>query len=249
MKPSSCEPIRTLLGPYIDAELTGADRLRVSHHLDVCAACAADVAAMTAVGEWLRTAVTEEAPARRLEGLASGVVARVRAESAVSWGAKFERAVGDSRLLWVGTGSVLGALATTLIVAFTMFFGRAPERNDSLAAVLGTFNSAGTLMVVATPGDGRPGAFLVQFGTELGSRVITEAMLSEPSEQQLVDALAEAVTRHGRIIELSDMGPSDRRNTEALLDEIGRRQTKELVRVEMQEVRLVTSTDVSAKGL
>jgi hypothetical protein len=57
------------------------------------------------------------------------------------------------------------------------------------------------------------------------------------------------MTRKGRVVELADMAPADRLKTENLLDEIIRRQNKEVVQVELQQMRLITTADVSAKGL
>ncbi len=244
MKPSPCRFVRPLLGLYVDGELSGADRLRVSRHLDKCGDCAVEVEAAVGVGDLLRSAAQADPVAVPVEGLASSVVARVRAESAVSWGAKIERAVGDSRLLWVGTGSVLGAMATMLLVAFALFFGQS-------RAMAGGFESApaGTLLAVAEQEGGRGGGIVLQFSSVNGTRVITEAMLTGPSERQLIASLAELMTRKGRVVELSEMGPEHRAETEALLDEFLRRQSKELVRVEVQQVRLLATTDVTAKGL
>ena len=244
MKRTVCQSTRPFLGSYVDGELTGAQRLRVSRHLEACAACAGEVAAMSGLGDLLREAVDREALPRGMEGLASGVVARVRAESAVSIGARFERAVGDSRLLWVGVGSLSGAAVTMFVVAVALFFGQTP----ALAGAASTLGNAGTLMAVAQSQDGR-GGILVHFDSAEGTRIITESMLAGPSGEQLVDALAGLVTRKGRVVELSEMAPADRARTEELLDELMRRQTKELVQVELQQVRLVASTDVSAKGL
>jgi hypothetical protein len=232
-----------LVDQYVDGELSGAGRLRVSRHLETCPSCAKHVEAIAGMGEMLRRAVADEPPPSRMEGLVSGVVTRVRAESAVSWAARLERAVADSRLLWVGTGSVLGATATMMLVAFALFFGQA-----------GTFAAdisipAGTLLAVAGPGDGHGDGLLVQFDSRAGTRVITEAMLSEPSEYELVEDLAKLMTRKGRLVELSDMAPGDRMKTENLLDAIIRRQTKEVVQIQLQQVRLITTADVSAKGL
>ena len=73
------------------------------------------------------------------------------------------------------------------------------------------------------------------------------------TEAQLVGALAEALTRHGRVINLYLMTPEDRRYTESLLDEINRLRFTEPLAVgaalAVHQVRLVTSTGVSAKGL
>jgi len=243
VNPQACQSVKVLLDRYVDGELSGAGRLLVSRHLDLCTSCLQHVEAIAGVGEMLRSAVAGEPPPSRMEGLASGVVARVRAESAVSWTARLERAVGDSRLLWVGTGSVLGAVATMMIVAVALFFGQ----TRALAADPSV--SAGTLLAVGQPGGWQTGGILVQFNSSEGTRVITETMLSGPSEHQLVNDLADLMTRKGRVVELADMAPADRLKTENLLDEIIRRQSKEVVQVQLQQMRLITTADVSAKGL
>lgn len=246
---SSCQSFRKLLGPFIDHELSGAAMLRVAQHLDACAQCAAEVNGLASMGDLLREAAVEDLPRSRLDAMASGVVARVRAESAVSWTARLERAAGDARLLWVGTGSLLGAMASMLIVAVALFFGRSPEPPVAARTSPG---AAGTLFVIAQPDTGVGNAFLVQVNRSesgVGRRVITEAALIDASEIQLLGLLAEAVTRQGHIVELSDMADQDRRFTEAILDNINRRQSKELVPVTLQQLRLVATVDVSAKGL
>jgi len=249
MMASSCQAIKKLLGPFIDHELSGAAMLRVSQHLVVCPRCTGEARALASMGDRLREAAGDELPRNRLDAMASGVVARVRAESALSWTARLERAAGDTRLLWVGTGSLLGAMASMLIVAAALFLGQTPAQPNSPSATLDT---AGTLFVIATPETGGASAFLVQVNrgdSGVERRVITEATLVDASEIQLLGLLAEAVTRQGHIVELSEMGDQDRRFTEALLDNINRRQSKELVPVTLQQLRLVATVDVSAKGL
>lgn len=247
---SSCQSFRKLLGPFIDHELSGAAMLRVAQHLDTCAQCAAEVNGLASMGDLLREAAVEDLPRSRLDAMASGVVARVRAESAVSWTARLERAAGDARLLWVGTGSLLGAMASMLIVAVALFFGG--RSIEPTVAARTSLEGAGTLFVIAQPDTGVGNAFLVQVNRSesgVGRRVITEAALIDASEVQLLGLLAEAVTRQGHIVELSDMADQDRRFTEAILDNINRRQSKELVPVTLQQLRLVATVDVSAKGL
>jgi len=245
VKKLGCSSIGRLLGQYVDGELPGSERLRVSRHLGVCEACAREVDAMGGLGDLLRRAAADDEAPAGIEGLASSVVTRVRAESAVSWAARFERAVGDSRLLWVGTGSVLGAMATMLVVAFAVFFGQA----RAMAGDLDTFGRAGTLFAVARAEDGRNDSMLVHYDQAEGSRLITEEMLSGPTERQVVAALADLMTRHGRVVGLEQMTPADRARTLELLDEYIRRQSKELVRVEVQQVRLIATAEVTAKGL
>ena len=244
MTRTACQAARLLFDAYVDGELTGADRLRLSRHLDECEACAGEVGALHGLGDLLRQTVGTAALPRAIDALASSVVTRVRAESAVSLGAKFERAVGDSRLLWVGMGSVAGAAVTMLVVAVALFFGQ----TSALSGMAQAGGDAGTLLAVAQSGDGR-GGVLVHFDAAEGVRIITESTLAGPTGQELVDALAGLVTPKGRVVELSEMAPADRARTEEVLDELMRRQTKDLVRVELQQVRLLATTDVSAKGL
>ena len=59
----------------------------------------------------------------------------------------------------------------------------------------------------------------------------------------LVSALADAVTRQGRLIDLRSMQESDRLYAEWLLEQLKDSFTTPT------EVRLITSTTVSAKGL
>jgi len=235
-----CQSLRVLFGPYVDGELSGADRMRVSRHLDACEACACEVDEMTGIGNLLRRASAEDRLPGDIKALASAVVTRVRAESAVSWAAKFETAVADTRLLWVGTGAVFGAMATMMVVVGALFFSQA------LARAPEAFGQAGTLIAVAQVGDGRNEDFLVRYDTQGGERVITEEMLSE---RQLAARLSDLVTRRGRVVGLDEMTADERAQTVALLERYLRLQNLELVRVEVQQVRLITTTDVSAKGL
>jgi hypothetical protein len=68
-----------------------------------------------------------------------------------------------------------------------------------------------------------------------------------------VGDLTAAVARQGQVVALEAMTPQDRRRTEVLLREIGRRllpDTRPVVAAErLDEVRLFTSTSVTARGL
>ncbi|HSF99738.1 MAG TPA: zf-HC2 domain-containing protein [Vicinamibacterales bacterium] len=245
MKKLECRSVQSLLGPYVDGELTGADRLCVSHHLQACRACAGEVDALGNIGDLLRRSTADDEASSGMDAFASNIVTRVRAESAVSWAARFERAVGDSRLLWVGTGSVLGAMATMLVVAAALFVGQVRVVPGDLEGL----GQVGRFLAIGQAEDRPNGDFLVDYSARQGSRVITEPMLAGPSEVQIVSALADLITRHGRLVALADMSPEDREQAMALLDEYIRRQMTELVRVELLQLRLHTTADVSANGL
>ncbi len=245
MTKSRCRSVQSLLGPYVDGELTGADRLRVSRHLETCRDCAGEVDALGNVGDLLRRSAADDAASSGMDGFASNIVTRVRAESAVSWAARFERAVGDSRLLWVGTGSVLGAMATMFVIAAALFLGQVRV----VAGDLDGPEQAAMLLAIGQADDRPNGDFLVDYSARQGSRVITEPMLTGPTEVQLVITLADLITRQGGLVALDDMSPNDREQVTALFDEYIRRQMTELVHVELLQLRLVTTAHVSAKGL
>lgn len=256
MKTVHCDGVRRQLGPYIDGELAGVEMLRVAQHLGVCRDCADEVGALAAVGDLLRRATADEGRDADLGGLASGVIARIRAESAQSWRSLFARAVDDCRWLVVGTGSVAGTLASALIVTTVLFFGAASERDDSLAALFSNMGkSPGTLFVVGSSEEGRGGAVVRQVSQSGATRWVSvvEATLVGPGQDELI-GLTDAITRQGRLVELSAMNSSDRAYAEALLDEMNRRGSTELVRVssrpvEVREIRMLVNTEVSAKGL
>jgi hypothetical protein len=157
----------------------------------------------------------------------------------------------------VGTGSVAGTLASAIIVTVVLFVGAAPERDDSLAALFSNMGkSPGTLFVVGSAEEGRGGPVVIQANHSGATRWVSvvEATLVGPQEHELIGMLADAITRQGRLVELSAMNQSDRAYTEALLDEMNRRWSPQLVRVstrpvEVREVRMLVNTDVSAKGL
>ena len=98
------------------------------------AASSAD--ALTGLGQMLRGAASEPVEAPEMDGLASGVISRVRAESAQSWRSLAARAADGWHWAIVGGGSVAATFVTTGFVAFILAFGPKPEREDSLAALM-----------------------------------------------------------------------------------------------------------------
>src|SRR5262249_24344144 len=155
------------LGAFVDGELSGAERLRVSQHLAECRSCAAEAQALGELGDVLRAgAITSDPEPGTLDGLAGGVISRVRAERAQSWRAFGERFLDDWHHALVGAGSVAAAFISIAFVSAMLEFGPAPVRDDSLAALIANLNSpAGTLFVEATPISGRDyNSILMQVG-------------------------------------------------------------------------------------
>jgi hypothetical protein len=130
----SCLDMR--LAEFVDGELNGADRLMVVEHLRDCPGCSAEVDDLRELGERLRL----QAPVltEPLAGLAGGVVARIRAERALSWRGLLDRAVDGWHWLLVGSSALGAATATTVLLAALLHFGPQPSRDDSIAGMMTT---------------------------------------------------------------------------------------------------------------
>ncbi len=251
------------LGAFVDGELSGADRLRVSQHLAECTSCAAEAEGLGQLGDVLRAAALSSDPEPgAFDGLAGGVISRVRAERAQSWRGFIERLVDDWHYAIVGAGAVAAAFVSIAFVSVMLQFGPAPERDDSLAALIANLNSpAGTLFVEATPIGGKDrNSMLMQVGNELsmpdesfGAGTVP-VVLRYVSEQEFVGALSDAMTHDGRLLELRSMTEQQRRYTEGLLDAIGRLRSGQTAfssagSLTVHSVWLVTNTGVTAKGI
>jgi hypothetical protein len=257
---------RVDLGAYVDGELRGADLLTVSQHIASCEDCAAELAALRSVADLVRAAVPSTMHAD-LAGLASTVVSRTRAESAQSWRGLFARAAEDWQWAIVGIGAVASTFVSTALLSVILAFGPAPERVDSLSALLTSLGSpSGTMFLWAAPALSGDDVVMLQFDNggldksevtaSLARDLATRLREPGPSEADLVDELAAAVTRKGRVVNLDTLAVADRERTESLFRELQRlrdprpRQGLLTPRVyEVQTLNLVTSAKVTAKGL
>jgi hypothetical protein len=247
------------LEAFVDGELRGARVLEVLDHLDRCGTCSEDVRALRALGETIRVNMPADPIPEGLEGLASTVVSRTRAEAAESWPGVFQRAQEDLHWVMVGAGAVAATFVSTLLLSAILAFGPKPDREDSLSALIANVRlPAGTLFLWATPvGDQEP--MLVQVnedGVSVPRAMVQHAMWSTDSsrtEAELVDALQQAVTDDGQTLAFERMDPKRRRQAEALLQEISRlRAASPLphgVALAVHEVRLLASARVTVKGL
>ena len=255
-----CAAIRGDLGAFLDGELRGSDMLRVSNHLAQCEACSDEAESFSGLGELVRstTAVTPEGA--DMAGLASGVISRMRAEEAQSWSGLAERAVSDWHWAIVGVGSVFATVASTAALTLILAFGPGPGRVDSLRALLSNLGSpAGSLFLYGGQSDdGRDASlFQIENGEPMASGVVAalarRPLDRVPSEAELVENLADMVTRNGRVVSFDLLSPDDRQKTEELFVEIRRMRRmgppSVVTAFTVHEVRLVTSTSVSAKGL
>lgn len=252
---ADCDLIRDDLDAFSDGELRGDDLRRVSEHVSSCRYCTDELHARAAVGESVRGALGISAvvvPA----GLASGVVARVRAESALSWRAMLNRAVEDWHWAIVGGGAVSATFASALFCSALLVFGTAAPQADSLSAI-GTrlLESPGVMYAeVAPEGPGQRDLMLVQLATsaepsEPYPSVFTQDRDDE--ERLMVNALFETLTRAGG---WASMSADTRKQTEWLLNNIMRLRGGEPAvgpygALRVYRLHLITNTEVTAKGL
>ncbi len=257
--PTGCEACARDLGPFMDGELDGARMLRMSRHLETCGACAAALAEMQSVGQVLRGLVPADPPAVMFDGLAASVVSRSRAESAVSWRATVSRGLDGWHWAIVGGGAVAATFVSTSLLSVILAFGPAPQREDSLSAMMTDLGSpAGFLFVYASP-TGERGQDVVMLQVENGRpaapRLVSDLVVSRvngsATEAELVERFQAIVTRAGRVVSLDSLDPEQRAAAGALLDEIQRLRSRQADTsgrsFQVHEVRLVTSTGVSAK--
>lgn len=149
--PLRCQGVAAHLPALADGELRGTLLTAVSHHVDNCAACAAEVEAVASLGRHLRQNMAEALvePAD-LAGLADGVVSRIRAEDHESWRGLFARAADDLHWVMVGVGSLVAAFVSALIVSVVVQSALV-YRDDSLAGLLASLAAPPGLGDTAMP--------------------------------------------------------------------------------------------------
>lgn len=259
MTASGCDAFGRELGPFLDGELDGTWMLRVSHHLDECEECTAAIEDMRAVGASLRDKVSADVPPEIFDGLASTVVTRVRAESAVSWRATLARGFEDWHWAIVGGGAVAATVVSTSLLSIMLAFGSSPQRDDSLSAMTTNMGEAsGYLYVyVSLTGEADQGVIRLQVdnGLPAAPPLVSDLVVSrehEPvTEAELVALLQQLVMNSaGHVLPLERLWPEQRKAANALLDELSRLRLRRGANLgrsyQVHEMRLVTS--VSAKS-
>jgi len=258
-KVSGCDAFGRNLGPFIDGELDGTHMLRMSRHLESCDACAVALEEMQHVGQLLRNALPGDSHQEMLAGLASTVVSRSRAEAAVSWRSTLSRGLNDWHWAIVGGGSIAATFVSTSVLSVILAFGPAPQREDSLSGMMTSLGSpAGYFFVFASP-TGQPGEDVVMIQVENGrpaapplvSDLVVSREHAPATEAELVSWFQQTITQGNRVVSLESLQPDQRVVAETLLDEITRRRSRRLEShgrsFQVHEMRLVTSTGVSAK--
>lgn len=255
---ADCDAIRDLLDAFVDGELRGEDLRLVDHHVESCRLCADEVESRRALGGLIRDSVASSYQVPISNGLAAGVVARVRAESALSWRAGLSRAVEDWHWVIVGGGAVTATFMSMLFCSALLLLGTAPLRPDSLSALSTNLStSAGSMFaeVSRAGAKNQDAVMLVELETSAtpgGSLPLVLTRLEQ--ERNWVDALGETLASGGPLVQLASMTEPERRRTEWLLDNITRLRGAEpsvapVGTLQVHRLHLVTNTAVTAKGL
>jgi hypothetical protein len=243
MKAFTCAATRRRLDAFRDRELSIADEIAVSAHLEWCPECAGIADDIRAVGEALRAispgrgALSNDVAA----GFTVAVVSRLKAEHETSIGAEVRRMFEDFHLVYVGAGATIAATVCVVLMLGMMRYAT-DARPDSLAAILN---------VMATP-----------FGCDASTSEIPDAMVcrarwieaferaNKTAEQDTVFTLDAVVIQQGQLANFAVMRASRHETStdqaeaiEELLDTVSRSRSNtaptelsgELVRIVAKE--------------
>jgi hypothetical protein len=191
----SCSAVRHRLAEYHDGELTIEARVGVQAHLRGCATCNAKSEDFATVGALLRASVNEDAhlfDSHDLDGLAGGVVSRLKAEDHESLPRTFDRMFEDLHLIWAALGGAAATLACLAITVSLLHLCSRNERPDSLAALIDALSSEAPVQMdartIAMP---RPSYY--------DSLVSVPPLVTRDEELWALNA---TITRQGRVIDV-----------------------------------------------
>jgi len=192
MKPLTCAATRRRLQAFHDRELTVADQIGVSSHLEWCDECAAALADLRTLASALQTLAPGRAAAVDEAGsFERAVLNRVKAEREVSFVAQVRDMFDDLHLVYAGLGAAAATVVSIVITLSMMRFASA-ERPDSLAAILGVLStSVGCDSVTDLIDGGGCSRWQEQF-----------QRANESAEQETVFALDAVVIDKGRLADL-----------------------------------------------
>jgi len=252
---ADCDSVRDNLDAFADGELRGDDLRYVSQHIESCRRCTEEIEVRRSVGGMIRESAAEWRLIAQPAGLASGVVTRVRAGSALSWRAVLNRAVEDWHWVIVGGGAVTATFIATLMCTAFVLIGATRPREDSLSALVTNLKSSPGAMYAEVSGKSSNEVMVVQLETSADPVGTVPDLLSrENEERQFVGALGQALAGGGPLVQLGSMSEFQRKQAEWLLDNISRIRNIGPVdgpmnTLKVYRLHLVTNTEVTAKGL
>ena len=137
MKVLTCAATRHRLAAFHDEELTVADQIAVSAHVDWCSECAAEFAELRA----LQAALRGTSPGRVVLAdhedatFEAAVLSRMDAEETLSFETQVREMFEDMHLVYAGLGAAVAAMVCVVIMLGMMRVATA-EEPDSLAAMM-----------------------------------------------------------------------------------------------------------------
>ncbi len=142
----TCSAVRRRLAEYHDGELTIDQRVAIQSHLSACPACGADGQDLHLVTSALRSAAVDRAYAvdsHDLDGLAAGVISRLRAEQEESFPFAVRRMFEDLHLVWAAL-SATAATCVCLALTIGIVYFSGSEHPNSIAAGISLRTNVGT---------------------------------------------------------------------------------------------------------
>ncbi len=213
MKVLTCAATRHRLAAFHDEELTVADQIAVSAHVDWCSECAAEFAELRA----LQAALRGTSPGRVVLAdhqdatFEAAVLSRMDAEETLSFETQVREMFKDMHLVYAGLGAGVAAMVCVVIMLGMMRVATA-EEPDSLAAMMRMLASPAPR--VDSPGTNQNPVGLypdVQMPRALDELFF--ATSSGAGTDDTVFTLTAIVTREGRVANLemlraSRVGPA-----------------------------------------
>ena len=140
-----CAQVREDLTAYHDGELEMEARVLIHSHLQECVACRLEAAALTDLGDALRT-MAGSVPGRASAetGLITGAVLdRIRVERRFSFITQLRESFEDMHLVWAGLGATF-AMLFCIFASAGVLHAANQERPDSLAGIISTIANGAT---------------------------------------------------------------------------------------------------------
>jgi hypothetical protein len=212
----TCAAVQRRLPAFHDRELPVGDLIAIEAHLHDCPPCNRDLRAMQEVGEALRLAAAPS-PSDDWTGVRSSVISRMRAEAHESWPAKVRRAFDDLHLVWVALASTAATCLCAVSVLSMLHFA-APERQDSLAAVIAVMAAPSGSDLNPARLDGR-----IQAPSVPENGLVYATLERSFLDGDLVVPLSAIVTREGRVSGLELLNKmQDRREVTDIVEALSR---------------------------
>jgi len=213
----TCAAVRQRLAAFHDDELPVQESIAVQGHLNVCEACLDELGEYNLVSLALKQAAAPRPP-DDWNGVAPGVIGRMRAEANEAWLARMGRLFDDLHLVWIGLAATAGTVLCGAIVLGMLHFA-SPDREDSLRAMITVFGapSGSNLNPVSLDG------FMIQAPSVPEDGIVPASLERSGSQGELMLAFSAVITREGAISGMEALGDGrGRLQVARLINEISR---------------------------